>query len=202
MNVALVDKPAKLHVLRARNTWDIEVEYTAPCSLREIEHTIVIGIRIVSNLVGEFQVFTKHDIVRFVLVRHGVVREVEEQRSVERSTLFMEHADLRVIVVKEGIFGLHGISNEFNIANCRVVDRPILEHIWFLIGCCPSPVVEGEWVEGSDVVPAGADVVISVKTEAADVGACERDTHNILHHYVHDGVIYIIQGGLTVSVPL
>lgn len=144
----------------------------------------------------------KHDVLRFVFVRVGVVREVEEQRPVESSTLFVEHADLRVVVVEEGVFGLHGISNEINIANCRGDECPILEHIRLLIGRCPTPVVEGEGVEGSNVVPAGAQVVISVKAEAANVGACERDTIDILHHYVQDGVVQIIQGGLTVSVPL
>lgn len=169
MNIVLIDPTTKFHSLRALNAWGRMVQDTAPCSLREIVLTIVIRVIIGCNLVGYLQVFAEHDVVRYVLIGLCIIRKFEEQWLVEGATLFVEHADLGVVVVEEGEFGLHRSSNEMNIALGWEINRFVLEYIRFLRSFFPSVVIDRERMEGTDVVPAGTECIISITGETTDV---------------------------------
>ena len=61
--------------------------------------------------------------------------------------------------------------------------------------------VAGEWIEGSNAVPAGAKVGIRVAIETADVSARERNTNDILHHYARHREAHVLIVREVISEP-
>lgn len=97
---------------------------------------------------------TKHHILHLTTVGLHIMREIEEKWPVESATFFVKIAHFGVVVVDEGQFHLHGVSDELNVAVCR--EYCAIEHVWLLCVIVKAIVIARKWIESANVVPLGA----------------------------------------------
>lgn len=138
---------------------------------------------------GHLKMLSKHHIRRHILKSLSIILEIEEQRPVERTTFFMKHAHLRVVVVHQGQLLLHCVFHELDVA--VISEYLSLEIVGLLIHEALGIVVAGEWLEGADMVPAGAQFPGGVTVVAADVRAGEGNAHYVLHHHASHGPAHV-----------
>jgi len=111
----------------------------------------------------------------------------------------MNHAHLSVVVRNECKFDLHCVSDHVGVM--LTLHGIVIPLIWLLWNLIKIIMITREWIECANLVPTSAKLSIGVSNETADVGTCERNTDDVVHHDAGDRVAHIVILGEVVSKP-
>ena len=174
----------------------------APGTLGEVE--VCGGLSQVYGINCGLEGLTNHHIVSNIFIGTAVLGEFEEQRLVGGGVGLVrvgDLCDLGVVVAHQMVLSLNCRLHDIHVAlPGSIVIAYVLESPG-LLGFAPTvSVIPGEWLEGADLVPPGAQVGGGVgSTEAADVSTDQCDAEHVHFHNAKDAFLEVDDISVVIS---
>ena len=136
------------------------------------------------------------------MVSFWISSELKEEGLEERTSILSNIVEVRVVVSDIGIPIFEGAVDDVGVGDLGILGVGLVEAVGFLGGGGVLVVVPGEGVEGTELVPSGAEVGGGIAVEAADVAAGEWEAEELVAVHAVDGVAHVVDGGPVVAHPV